>query len=296
MSKVTMSLKKENKYITGSKELKYFSGYIGYIVTMNKKEKWDEFEALDYLQGLEKYLNEFEIDFYIYEDSYVVIENIIKVTLVVCAVCEAKFKETYKCFKVNHEDIVLVYSEKPTKVDEPWDHEEQDFINEQELNETKELLKEYEEKANYMEKVVDEILNNEENKKFQVENFVFAGNATFTLESEKTGNRYTYKVRQCEDKKELYFVSLLTGSDNESDYQYLGVVENGKFRTTKKSKLTIDSTPVKAFNFFISKLHKLNKIEGLNIFHAGRCGKCGKKLTTPESIKTGFGPHCREGL
>ena len=30
----------------------------------------------------------------------------------------------------------------------------------------------------------------------------------------------------------------------------------------------------------------------VKVFHSGKCGKCGKKLTTPESIKSGLGPYC----
>jgi len=50
-----------------------------------------------------------------------------------------------------------------------------------------------------------------------------------------------------------------------------------------------------AFAFFMAKMNKLNKI-GLNFFHEGKCGKCGRKLTTPESIKNGFGPTCLGGM
>ena len=52
--------------------------------------------------------------------------------------------------------------------------------------------------------------------------FILAGNATFTLRSLRTGARYTYKVREAEDKPGVFFVKYLIGQDNENDYRYLG--------------------------------------------------------------------------
>lgn len=124
-----------------------------------------------------------------------------------------------------------------------------------------------------------------------IDNFILAGNATFTIESSKSGKRYTYKIRQCQDNKKLYFVSLLRGSDNTSDYNYLGIIINNTFKLTKKSRVTFNTPSVKVFNFFFQKRNKLEKV-GINIYHEGKCGKCGRKLTTPQSIKLGLGPVC----
>lgn len=124
-----------------------------------------------------------------------------------------------------------------------------------------------------------------------IDKFIFAGNAIFTLESSRSGKRYTYRIRQCQDNKRLFFVSLLRGPDNISDYTYLGIIVNNTFKLTKKSKYTFETPAIKVFNFFFQKRHKLDKV-GLNIYHEGRCGKCGRKLTTPQSIKAGLGPVC----
>ena len=50
--------------------------------------------------------------------------------------------------------------------------------------------------------------------------YALAGNATFTVLNPDTGNRFTFKIRrkEVEENKELFFVGLLSGSDNESDY------------------------------------------------------------------------------
>jgi hypothetical protein len=125
--------------------------------------------------------------------------------------------------------------------------------------------------------------------------FILAGNATVTLRSVLTGTRYTYKVRQSKDKP-FHFVKLLTGANNESDYEYLGIIRNGVFKLTGKSRMTMTSLPVKAFAWTLAKLAANDLPNTLEIWHEGRCGRCGRKLTVPSSIVTGFGPECSDAL
>ena len=58
--------------------------------------------------------------------------------------------------------------------------------------------------------------------------FMLAGNATITATSERTGTRYTYRIRQATDAAGdptgPYFVSVLFGPCNESDYRYIGLI------------------------------------------------------------------------
>lgn len=122
--------------------------------------------------------------------------------------------------------------------------------------------------------------------------FALAGNATLTLRSTKTGARYTYRVRQAEDKPGLFFVSFLRGSDNEGDYSYMGLIRGGKFQLTAKSQLKTDSLPVLAFEWVFRRLSAGAATAGVEIWHAGKCGRCGRTLTVPESIQQGFGPEC----
>ena len=125
--------------------------------------------------------------------------------------------------------------------------------------------------------------------------FIFAGNATFTLESENTGNRFTYKMQKSDDLDDLYFIKLLVGQDNQSDYRYIGCYyrDSGYFHPSKKYQ-EIDRVlwppSMRAIKFFFEKLDDLPP--KLHVYHEGRCGRCGRPLTTPESIKRGFGPEC----
>ncbi len=125
--------------------------------------------------------------------------------------------------------------------------------------------------------------------------FVFGGNAIITIESKKTGRWFTYRIRKAnkEDKDSPYFVSVLTGGDNENSYTYLGMIFNfTKFILTKKSSITKDALSYKAFKVFFDLLNKDILHKDMGIYHSGVCSVCGRKLTTVESFKDGMGPIC----
>ncbi len=125
--------------------------------------------------------------------------------------------------------------------------------------------------------------------------FVLAGNATFTLASKKTGKRFTFKVQKSKDNGHTpvaWFVKTLYGSDNTSDYAYVGMIKNDKFGLTQKSKYTLESPQVLAFDFVWSNLVKGQINPNTEFWHEGHCGRCGRLLTVPHSIETGIGPEC----
>jgi hypothetical protein len=131
-----------------------------------------------------------------------------------------------------------------------------------------------------------------------IKNFVLAGNATVTLESMVTEAHLTYKVTQAKDKatgelRDFYFVALLNGPDNESDYAYMGMINGkGEFHLTKNSKFTEEVKSVKAFKFFWKYISEDMHPPQMKIHHEGKCGRCGRKLTVPSSILNGLGPEC----
>lgn len=123
---------------------------------------------------------------------------------------------------------------------------------------------------------------------------LFAGRATLTLVSKKTGARYTFRVSR-PDEKAPHFASLLTGPDNSSDFQYVGIAtENNGVRLTAKSKLGADAAPVRALDWVLRQTAGGNLPETVEVWHEGRCCRCGRKLTVPASIATGLGPECAE--
>jgi hypothetical protein len=137
--------------------------------------------------------------------------------------------------------------------------------------------------------------------------FVTAGKAIFTVEVPEVYKashgkpHYTYKVSLKPAKgaySDTFFVSVLTGPDNNSNYSYLGILnpQTGTVRTTAKSKFAADSFTVRLLNRVLARLwaDDAAKIEntGFSLHHEGRCGRCGRRLTVPESIESGLGPEC----
>lgn len=130
--------------------------------------------------------------------------------------------------------------------------------------------------------------------------FVIGGNATFTLQG--TRERFTFRVRAGDVKQSgpyagrpaPFFVSLLTGPDNTTDYAYIGLldVERGTLRLTKGSRAGADAPSVQAFNWCMSRLRAGASVAPARVYHLGRCGRCGRALTVPSSIISGFGPEC----
>jgi hypothetical protein len=141
--------------------------------------------------------------------------------------------------------------------------------------------------------------------------FVLAGGnwVIFTLDvpasfsgANKCKDHYTFQVthRQANDTYgESWFVRLLAGPDNGSDYQYLGMLnaQTGSVKLTRASRMTDDSWPVRLVRRIMACLwsNQGGDIEaaGFRLLHAGRCGRCGRQLTTPESLDSGLGPVCR---
>ena len=124
-----------------------------------------------------------------------------------------------------------------------------------------------------------------------VTEFMMAGNATLTLKSERTGNRFTYRIRKSEDGN-VHFVALLAGSDNESSFQYLGFIRDRAYSHGRKSRISETAPAAMAFHWFHANLQTRRLPAELQVWHEGKCGRCGRKLTVPESIERGLGPEC----
>ena len=122
--------------------------------------------------------------------------------------------------------------------------------------------------------------------------YILAGKAIFTIRNPNTGKSFTYKVKQPKDCSK-WFVSVLTGSDNTSDYSYFGFLNERKefVYGRGKSRIAEAAPSVLAFRWFMSNLGNL---KGVECFHSGRCARCGRVLTVVESVTTGLGPECRK--
>lgn len=129
-----------------------------------------------------------------------------------------------------------------------------------------------------------------------IERFVTGGNAYFTVVSSDTGDRYTFRVSQKENEdgsKSPFFVSILTGPDNWSNYRYLGTISaSGNYAHGRKSKIGHDAPSARCINWLIGNMRNETQMARIEFWHEGRCGMCGRKLTVPESVESGIGPVC----
>ena len=116
------------------------------------------------------------------------------------------------------------------------------------------------------------------------------------MRSRKTDKHFTFKVKASKKDTDdcVFFVSVLSGPDNVSNYSYIGIIGSDRktFKLTQKSNISMDALSYQAFSFFLKNI-VCNKLHNdLEVFHSGRCGRCGKLLTDPISITRGLGPHC----
>ncbi len=131
--------------------------------------------------------------------------------------------------------------------------------------------------------------------------FILGGRAILTMIGKAA--RYTFKVRRADPTERnpnptLYFVSVMTGTDNEASYTYLGILDRftGAVRPSRGSKLPDTHPAFQAAAWAFPQVFLHGRLPGGQVLHAGRCGRCAKLLTTPESIAAGFGPECRGKL
>jgi hypothetical protein len=128
--------------------------------------------------------------------------------------------------------------------------------------------------------------------------FMFAGNAIFTITSLKTGQSFTYRVREPsgpanEGAVKPLFASVLTGPDNTRDYTYLGVVtRQAELVPTRASTVNPNAASFRALEWFLQNPNS----DQVEFRHVGRCARCGRDLTVPASIDSGFGPECASKL
>lgn len=133
--------------------------------------------------------------------------------------------------------------------------------------------------------------------KHEIKEFMLAGNCLFTVANRATGNHFTYRVQSPEEQKNpqdpVHFVKVLSGPDNYSDYEMIGMLFSGcKYVHWRKSRFGADCQSEKVFVWLVARLLQGALPHGVEVYHHGLCGRCGALLTTPESIERGLGPVC----
>lgn len=130
-------------------------------------------------------------------------------------------------------------------------------------------------------------------------NYILGGFAVFTMINEDTGNRFTYRISRGKKNKQLYYVYVLTRSNNASkdSYKFLGgYSDNEGYIQSGKSPIKGDALSNISISWFFSNFRNWSLFKpqyvSVKFYHMGTCARCGKLLTTPESLKAGFGPEC----
>jgi len=124
--------------------------------------------------------------------------------------------------------------------------------------------------------------------------FIIAGKATLTILNTVTKNRFTINIKKHKND-DIFFVSVLTGSDNMGSYSFLGTYfpTSKRFIHSKKSSISNTAMSAKTVDWFFKKyIDNQNSFGSVKVYHSGECGRCGRKLTTPKSITDGYGPEC----
>lgn len=130
--------------------------------------------------------------------------------------------------------------------------------------------------------------------------FILAGRAVFTVSG--AHSRFTFRITRKESDNPRYpdptfFVSVLTGGNNETAYTYMAILDprTGGLTFTKGSKIGKDAPAAVALAWTLARVWAGRPLpEPAAIYAEGRCGRCGRPLTDPESILKSFGPECRE--
>lgn len=134
--------------------------------------------------------------------------------------------------------------------------------------------------------------------------FMTSSNAIFSIKSLKTDKHFTFRLsakkNQINDNPDFLFVSVLNGSDNTSNYAYIGylkrfqVGENSGWYFTygDKSKIGSEAPSVVAFKWIIDCINSGKLMQNVLIWHEGVCCRCGRKLTAEKSSDNGIGDYC----
>jgi hypothetical protein len=155
----------------------------------------------------------------------------------------------------------------------------------------------------------------------KIARFATGGNAIFTLENVTNGKRFTYKLvagdpREGQDPARApIFVHVLTGSNNEEDYELLGMIFrddrgeptfsyrffDGTWGAKRfRARISEDAPSAKGARWLLGRIQEHLQAptlfdtldERFAVWHEGRCCRCGRTLTVPASIESGIGPDC----
>lgn len=122
-------------------------------------------------------------------------------------------------------------------------------------------------------------------------------NGTYTLVNLEKETHRTFQIKTAGDNSKLAgkrIISLLTGSNNETDYTGIGFVNDNDTVYVWKSKQGTEFEKLGKFFQTAVTTDKFN--DRVTVKLSKRCIRCNRKLTTPEAIEDGIGSVCKARL
>jgi len=118
-------------------------------------------------------------------------------------------------------------------------------------------------------------------------------NGTFTITSGKTGQHRTFRVKtQSADSTFMPGERIVSMRDPDGIYVGFGFVESD-------GRVSVWRSRQNTYGKYVNLLQNLTQYDESGLIElqaATTCRKCNKKLTNPESIKSGIGPYCSKQL
>ena len=138
--------------------------------------------------------------------------------------------------------------------------------------------------------------------------FIFSGHSVLTCMNTETGKHKTFMIDKSDDGR-VHFFKIRGDKDGvfvpltkdlkkqKKNWVYVGMtLPNGKFITTRGSKVTRDSQSFRSIEWLLRASTEwslgIDKYPQIEVYHEGFCGRCGRPLTNPESVQLGYGPSC----
>lgn len=126
--------------------------------------------------------------------------------------------------------------------------------------------------------------------------YVCAGNSIFTIHNVKTKGRFTYKSVKSKTKEHWWqYVLTRPNNDQNESYKFIGTFSHEKgFLHSSKSYIKNDALSVISLKWMFDNISHIEDYPHFEFWHEGLCGCCGRKLTTPDSLRYGYGRRCME--
>ena len=111
------------------------------------------------------------------------------------------------------------------------------------------------------------------------------------------GRRRTFKLLRSstQSAKNEMVAMYLTGPDNENDYTVGGWISGGQFDSRRPSRDQIMNDMndfLAARRDALTDTPKMHTATNVRLLRSTHCIRCGRRLTTPDSIRSGMGPEC----